>query len=92
MAPAAQIIKNGGLVAVPTETVYGLAANGLDEAAVRKIYEVKNARDESRQPACFVMADANILLRYPDSGVSLAEKFWPVPRTWFCATPACPTS
>ena len=38
---AAQIIKNGGLVAFPTETVYGLGANGLDENAVPKIYEAK---------------------------------------------------
>ena len=38
---AAEIIRSGGLVAVPTETVYGLAANGLDADAVEKIYEVK---------------------------------------------------
>ena len=38
---AAQIICAGGLVAVPTETVYGLAGNGLNETAVSEIYEVK---------------------------------------------------
>ena len=38
---AAEIIKRGGLVAFPTETVYGLGANGLDENAVPKIYEAK---------------------------------------------------
>ncbi len=38
---AAEIIKNGGLVAFPTETVYGLGANALDETAVRKVYEAK---------------------------------------------------
>ena len=38
---AAEIIKNGGLVAIPTETVYGLGANGLDENAVAKIFEAK---------------------------------------------------
>ena len=38
---AAEIIKNGGLVAIPTETVYGLGANGLDEKAVAKIFEAK---------------------------------------------------
>ena len=37
----AEIIRNGGLVAVPTETVYGLAGNGLNEEAVREIYRVK---------------------------------------------------
>src|SRR5580765_8434995 len=38
---AAELLKRGEVVAVPTETVYGLAANALDEAAVRRIYEVK---------------------------------------------------
>ena len=38
---AAEIIRNGGLVAVPTETVYGLAGSGLNEQAVGMIYEVK---------------------------------------------------
>ena len=38
---AADIIKKGGLVAIPTETVYGLGANGLDEQAVIKIFEAK---------------------------------------------------
>ena len=38
---AAEIIRNGGLVAIPTETVYGLGANGLDENAVAKIFEAK---------------------------------------------------
>jgi len=39
-ARAAEILRDGGLVAVPTETVYGLAGNGLDPAAVEKIYDV----------------------------------------------------
>ena len=38
---AADVIKAGGLVAFPTETVYGLGANALDEAAVKKVYEVQ---------------------------------------------------
>ena len=38
-AVAANIIKAGGLVAIPTETVYGLGANGLDESAVAKIFK-----------------------------------------------------
>ena len=41
MSPAAEIILAGGMVAVPTETVYGLAANGLDANAVDGIYRVK---------------------------------------------------
>ena len=41
VALAADILKNGGLVAIPTETVYGLGANGLDEQAVAQIFRVK---------------------------------------------------
>ena len=38
---AAELLRSGGLVAVPTETVYGLAGNGLDPAVIESIYEVK---------------------------------------------------
>ena len=41
LAEAAQILRDGGLVAFPTETVYGLGANALDEAAAKKIYAAK---------------------------------------------------
>ena len=40
IAKAGEILKNGGVVAIPTETVYGLAANALSETAVKKIFEV----------------------------------------------------
>ncbi len=43
----AQIIKNGGLVLFPTETVYGLGANGLDENAVKKIYIAKGRNENN---------------------------------------------
>lgn len=48
IAQAADAIRAGQLVAVPTETVYGLAGNGLDPAAVAQIYEVKGRRPSSR--------------------------------------------
>ncbi|MBD9097961.1 MAG: translation factor SUA5, partial [Ruminococcaceae bacterium] len=41
IAEAGKILRNGGLVAIPTETVYGLAANALDGTAVKKIFEAK---------------------------------------------------
>ena len=41
IAQAAEILRRGGLLAIPTETVYGLGANGLDAAAVKKIFEAK---------------------------------------------------
>ena len=81
--PAADIIKTGGLVAVPTETVYGLAANGLDEAAVAKIYEVKG-RPETK-PLSLMVPGAEALTKYgrdvPRSAQVLAERFWPGPLT-----------
>lgn len=83
MASAAEIIQSGGLVAVPTETVYGLAANGLDEDAVQKIYDVKN-RPETKPISLLVtgMTDVeNFCRNIPASAYVLAEKFWPGPLT-----------
>ena len=44
IAQAADILRRGGLLAIPTETVYGLGANGLDETAVLHIFEAKGSR------------------------------------------------
>ena len=80
---AAEIIKSGGLVAVPTETVYGLAGNGLDEKAVKEIYEVKGR--PSIKPLSLMVPDAAAMEQYcnavPQAAKSLAEKFWPGPLT-----------
>ena len=80
---AADIIRRGGLVAVPTETVYGLGTNALDEAAVRKIYEVKG-RPEVKALSIMV-PDAGAMDSYcldvPGQARLLAEKFWPGPLT-----------
>lgn len=83
MQPAAEIIRRGGLVAVPTETVYGLAGNGLNEAAVRRIYEVKG-RPEVKALSLMV-PDSGAMARYceriPKAAYALAEKYWPGPLT-----------
>lgn len=80
---SAEIIKNGGIVAVPTETVYGLAANGLDSSAVKKIYEVKG-RPEIK-PISLLVSGADDLFRYcidvPIQAKTLAEHFFPGPLT-----------
>ena len=81
--PAAEIIKQGGLVAVPTETVYGLAANGLDESAVKRLYEVKG-RPEQKPISLLVsgMEQAEELCRdIPDEAYKLAKAFFPGPLT-----------
>ena len=83
LAEAADILKNGGLVAVPTETVYGLCADGLDEQAVAALYEVKG-RPEIK-PLSLMVAGAEDMERYardiPLQAYVLAEKFWPGPLT-----------
>jgi L-threonylcarbamoyladenylate synthase len=80
---AAAVITGGGLVAVPTETVYGLAANGLDSSAVAKIYQVKG-RPEAKPISLLVsgMADVEKFCRdIPAAAYTLAERFWPGPLT-----------
>ena len=80
---AAELIKAGALVAVPTETVYGLAGNGLDEQAVRDIYEVKG-RPEVK-PLSLMVPGPEAIERYcvdvPVAAIRLAEHFWPGPLT-----------
>ena len=77
------IMRGGGLIAVPTETVYGLAGNGLDEKAVAEIYEVKG-RPEVK-PLSLMVHDAASMERYcenvPPQAYTIAKKFWPGPLT-----------
>ncbi len=80
---AAEIVKGGGLLAVPTETVYGLAANGLDGEAVKKIYEVKGRPDV--KPLSLMVAGREAMDAYcedvPAAAYALADAFWPGPLT-----------
>ena len=83
IAQAADAIRAGQLVAVPTETVYGLAGNGLDPAAVAQIYEVKGR--PAVKPLSLMVHDASAMAHYcidvPPAAYSLAEAFWPGPMT-----------
>lgn len=80
---AAGIIRRGGLVAIPTETVYGLGANGLDEAAVASIFAAKGRPQDN--PLILHVAEPTEMERFchsiPESAYVLAEKFWPGPLT-----------
>ena len=80
---AAKIIQKGGLVAIPTETVYGLGANGLDENAVLKIFEAKGRPQDN--PLILHVAEPLEMERFchdiPKAAYLLAEKFWPGPLT-----------
>ncbi|HTG43767.1 MAG TPA: L-threonylcarbamoyladenylate synthase, partial [Verrucomicrobiae bacterium] len=77
------LLRAGELVAVPTETVYGLAANALEEGAVQRIYEVKGR--PARNPIIVHVASRS-MARYCSSGWNwqaeqLAHEFWPGPLT-----------
>ena len=80
---AAEIIKRGGLVAIPTETVYGLGANGLDEQAVAKIFEAKGRPQDN--PLILHVTGPEQIEQFchhiPQAAYDLAEKFWPGPLT-----------
>ncbi len=80
---AARILKDGGLVGIPTETVYGLAANALNGAAAAKIFTAKGRPMDN--PLIVHISEFDQIHRLvreiPDSAKALAERFWPGPMT-----------
>lgn len=80
---AGEILKQGGLVAFPTETVYGLGANALDETASAKIYRAKGRPSDN--PLIVHIADWDAIYRIaeevPAQAKLLADAFWPGPLT-----------
>lgn len=80
---AAELLRAGELAAIPTETVYGLAANALDEKAVRKIFEAKGRPQDN--PLIVHIAELEMLpplvRNIPEIAYQLAEKFWAGPLT-----------
>jgi len=80
---AAALLRNGELVAFPTETVYGLGANALEEAAVRRIFEAKGRPSHNPLIVHVASVEAGRALTpgWSDSAERLARKFWPGPLT-----------
>ena len=80
---AADILRDGGLVAFPTETVYGLGANAWNAQAIAGIYVAKGR--PSNNPLIVHVADVEaageIVTEWPDAAARLAEQFWPGPLT-----------
>jgi L-threonylcarbamoyladenylate synthase len=80
---AAEIIKRGGLVAFPTETVYGLGADALNPEAVRKVFGAKGRPSDN--PLIVHIADIKdidiLAKRVPKTAAMLMQKFWPGPLT-----------
>lgn len=83
IAQAGEILKNGGLVAFPTETVYGLGANALDEEAAKKTYEAKGRPSDN--PLIIHIAEAEALgaiaIDVSDKARQVMKNFWPGPLT-----------
>lgn len=82
IARAAEILRDGGLVAVPTETVYGLAARADSTAAVAKIYAAKG-RPEFNPLIVHIrdLDQAQELAEFDERAADLAQRFWPGPLT-----------
>jgi L-threonylcarbamoyladenylate synthase len=87
---AAQWILNGGLVAIPTDTLYGLAADPWSRAAVARVFAVKGRAAE--RALLLIAADATQVTTHlgalPAAGQRLAERFWPGPLTLVVAAPS----
>jgi L-threonylcarbamoyladenylate synthase len=83
LRPAAETLRRGGLVAFPTETVYGLGAHALDPAAVARIYAAKGR--PGYNPLIVHVADADaaraLSSAWPAEAEALAASFWPGPLT-----------
>lgn len=79
---ASDLLKSGQLVAIPTETVYGLAANALDDQAVARIYELKNRPQFN--PLIIHFSELEHVSKHvilSDTALKLAKAFWPGPMT-----------
>ena len=88
---AARLLREGQLVALPTETVYGLGADGLNEQAVAKIFEAKGRPQDN--PLILHIAEASQMEDFchsiPESAYLLAKKFWPGPLTMVLPAKPC---
>lgn len=80
---ASQVLREGGLVAFPTETVYGLGANLLNKKAIERLYKIKNRPEE--KPLTVHISNIDILKKMtadiPLIAGKLIDKFWPGPLT-----------
>src|SRR5512139_153264 len=92
---AARVILSGGVVAVPTESFYGLAVHALNENAIERLFVVKGRREDN--PLLILISSKESLTRYvsevPEKARALVERFWPGGLTMvFFAAPILPPS
>ena len=80
---AGEILKQGGIVAIPTETVYGLAASAFDDEAIKKVFIAKGRPQNN--PLIVHISDMDMIISVaediPELAIKLAEEFWPGPFT-----------
>ena len=88
---AAEVIKSGGIVAFPTETVYGLGADALNEKAVKSIYTAKGRPSDNPMIVhiCDISQLNDLTTGISDAMRVLAEEFWPGPLTMVVPKAAC---
>lgn len=88
---AVEVIRRGGLVAFPTETVYGIGANALDAEAAQGIFNAKGR--PAKNPLIVHLPNAEaakqVALTWPEEAARLAERFWPGPMTLVLPKKAC---
>jgi len=74
----AQIVRNGGVVVFPTDTVYGIGCDPYDDAAVRCVFSIKGREEKKPLPVLAAsIADAESIVSLDPKGRALAERFWP---------------
>lgn len=80
---AAELLKNGGIVAIPTETVYGLAASAFSDEAIKKVFIAKGRPQDN--PLIVHISDIDMLKlvarEIPEKAIECAKRFWPGPFT-----------
>ena len=83
ISEAVRVLDNGGLVAFPTDTVYGLGADAYDPGAIKKLYSAKERDSSKAVPLLLAGADdlREVAERIPEMAVALGSKFWPGPLT-----------
>ncbi len=88
---ALEVLKSGGLVAFPTDTVYGVGALAFNSEAVKSIYKAKDRPGEKAIPVLMgeIMDTVKVTLNFPRTARILASRFWPGPLT--CVLPKKPT-
>jgi L-threonylcarbamoyladenylate synthase len=77
-ASAFEILRSGGVVALPTDTVYGLCALATDDGAVQRLYEIKGRPDDQPLPLFVAsIAQAELIIEFNPAARQLAERYWP---------------